>query len=182
MMRFSVISTGTKMTMGTLVVWRRDMNKAMKRSLSKEAGALVREIRTGVRKQAPGGVKFKPLADSTKKRKKSSKALIDKGDLVRSVNKTVVEGSGGWAWFVGVHRKVPGKKGQPMWNLAEIHEFGSEKVPDRPPARPFLRPSYAVWAKAARMRYFDNVTKELRMGRFQHMIAAGAIELKGSLV
>lgn len=181
MMRFSVTSVNTRMTQSTLQVWEKDLSGAMKRSLRKEAAVLVADIRKGIRSQAPGGTKFKPLAESTKKAKGSSKALIDKGDLVRSVNNTAVEGSSGWAIFVGVHKKVPGKKGQPMWNIAEIHEFGSEKIPNHPPARPFLRPSYKQWAKAARMRYFNNVTQELRMGKFQHMLASGAITMKGSL-
>jgi hypothetical protein len=151
----------------------------MQRALKKEAQILRKVIVKGIRNQAPGGKKFKPLADTTKMMKGSSKALIDKSDLINSVNVSDVEGS---AIFVGVHRKELGKDGQELWNIAEIQEFGTPKfqiavtpkmrrwwfamfrqgifkaplksrtsVINHPgvPERPFLRPSYAFWSKMA---------------------------------
>jgi len=149
---------------GVATIQKRLQNLAIRtgRAVSNATGQLAhqlrREIVTGIRKQAPGGLRFKPLAESTKARKGSSKALIDQGDLIRSINVTKL---GNLAFFVGVHRTVMAKGGQKMWNLAEIHEFGSQKRPGRPPARPFLIPSYNAWRVGAEKMWATFVGKEL---------------------
>lgn len=133
--------------------------RAVSNATGKLAHDLRKEIVTGIRSQAPGGIHFKPLAPSTIARKKNgSKALIDQGDLIRSINVTKL---GDLAFFVGVHRSVQGKAGKPMWNLAEIHEFGSKKKPNRPPARPFLIPSYKAWRYDAEKQWAILLGREL---------------------
>lgn len=153
------------------------------RVLGQTVGVMAHELRrdivTGIRKQAPGGIRFKALADSTRAQKKSSKALIDHGDLIRSVN---VTNTGQMVWFVGVHRSVIAPDGQPMWNIAEIHEFGSRKVKDRPPARPFLRPSYAAWKLGAEKRFASLIGQSLGLaasGRFTIQIEPSTGDASG---
>jgi hypothetical protein len=111
---------------------------ALRRAILQEAqflrGAMVR----GIRDQAPGGVQFAPLADTTIRMKKGkSKALITYGDLIRSINVTEVGNlRAGGAAFVGVHRtaRSHGARGaarskalgKMLVNIAAIHEFGAK--------------------------------------------------------
>jgi hypothetical protein len=88
----------------------------------------VRAIRTGIRQQAPAGKAFTPLAASTIMMKGGkSKALIDTGDLIASINtKNLVLARRSIARFVGVHRTALGNgDGRNLANIAEIHEFGT---------------------------------------------------------
>lgn len=156
--RISVRETGLARIFGTVQRWARRAEGAVGRTTGKLAHELRRNIVSGIRSQAPAGIQFKPLADSTIKAKGKSKALIDHGDLVRSVNVTKL---GALSYFVGVHRSVVAKNGKPMWNIAEIHEFGSKKVKDRPPARPFLIPSYNAWAYEAQKRFAEIVAADI---------------------
>lgn len=103
-------------------------------NLAREAHLLQGKIRSGIRSQAPGGKKFKPLAQTTidlskapsekggKKRKAKSKALIVNADLLQSVNAQKVKAD---EWFVGVHKKERTKDGRSLENIAMIHEEGS---------------------------------------------------------
>ncbi len=159
-MKIRIVDRGLDRMQRALDGYARRAEAAVSSSVGKLAHELRRDIVTGIKKQAPGGIKFKPLADSTIQRKGSSKALIDHGDLIRSVNVTNL---GGLSYFVGVHRQVTGKNGKPMVNIAEIHEFGSKKVKNRPPARPFLRPSYKQWKHSAEKRFADMVGAALRL-------------------
>ena len=115
---------------------------AMRRAILKEANYLVGQIKLGIRNQAPGGVMFKPLAASTLRRKKNkSKALIQWGDLMDSINvKEIGNLRTNGAAFVGVHRTAArkrGRKGPPLVNIAAIHENGTR--PYTIPVTPRLR-------------------------------------------
>lgn len=139
-------------------------DRAVSNAVGKLSHELRREIVTGIRSQAPGGMTFKPLADSTIQRKKSTKALINHGDLIRSINVTKLDK---FVFFVGVHRMYAVRVGAvTMVNIAEIHEFGSKKRPGRPPARPFLIPSYKAWRYDAEKRFAELVGKELGVPAF----------------
>lgn len=84
------------------------------------AGAYsVGEIKKGIISQAPGGKPFAPLHPLTVARKKSSKTLIDHGDLLNSATYQVISPE---EVLVGVNRTVQGKNG-PV-NIAAIHEYG----------------------------------------------------------
>lgn len=109
--------------------WSRECRKLLRDAVEPEALRLQAMMRQGIRNQAPGGKRFKPLAQSTIDMKRSSKALIDRGDLLRSIN-TDFHG-GGLSAFVGVNRKARGRDGEPLANIAEIHEFGTDpyKIP-----------------------------------------------------
>ncbi len=165
----------------------------MRDALKKEAYALKTTIQKGIRSQAPGGKRFTPLAPSTIKVKGSSKALIDQGDLIRSVNVTKATGD---AIFVGVHRNARNSKGDELYNIAEIHEFGTDpyEIPVTPKLwwwweamatvgffdyslpynckvihhpgvseRPFLRPSFDQWSKHVEERFGKTVRNRLQV-------------------
>lgn len=156
--RVSITEYGLSRITGRVKRWARRAEGAVGRTTGKLAHELRKDIVTGIKKQAPGGMQFKPLADSTVKAKGSSKALINHGDLLRSVNVMKV---GDLSYFVGVHRSAVARNGKPMWNIAEIHEFGSKKVKNRPPARPFLIPSFNAWAYEAQKRFAEWVAKDI---------------------
>ena len=60
---------------------------ALRQANIRNALLLVREIKRGIRSQAPGGQQFVKLAQSTIDAKGSSKALIDTGFLMASISK-----------------------------------------------------------------------------------------------
>jgi hypothetical protein len=162
--RLKIFERGCKGIERSLAALAARTQRAVSNATGKLAHQLRREIVTGIRAQAPGGVTFKPLAESTIRRKKSSKALIDHGDLIRSINVTKV---GDLVYFVGVHKMTSVRIGAiTLVNLAEIHEFGSKKRPGRPPARPFLIPSYKAWRYDAEKQWANLVGKELRIPTF----------------
>lgn len=79
----------------------------------------------------PGWVPNKP---ATIKRKKSSKPLIQHGDLRISINDKPV---GKGVIFVGVPKtaiRKHGKKGAKLVDIAKVHEYGAPKagIPPRP--------------------------------------------------
>lgn len=161
MVRVDVNFTGMRKTLSALGQWNKKAERAVERSVHRSAQYLRRQIVQGIRSQAPGGKRFKPLKPETVARKKSSKALINHGDLIRSVNVTRVASGRQIVFFVGVHRNAVGKDGQSLANIAEIHEDGSKKVKDRPPARPFLQPSWDVWVRTAEQQFARDVAGEL---------------------
>ncbi|MBN1771102.1 MAG: phage virion morphogenesis protein, partial [Deltaproteobacteria bacterium] len=94
---------------------------------------------------APGGQPFAPLAPTTLAVRrfrvfKGTKALIVRGDLRNSI--MVVKQAGGV--FVGVLRTAKGKAGQPLVNVAAVHEFGSRPIVLKltPKARRFLHAAF----------------------------------------
>lgn len=94
-----------------------------------EAHFFRRKIVEGFRTQAPAGERFAPLSPLTLAVRKftgfgGSKALIVRGDLRNSVK--VVRQRGGY--FVGVLRSARGRRGQSLFNVAQIHEFGSGPI------------------------------------------------------
>jgi len=178
------------------------LSKGVSRAMLKEANYLMKEIRTGIRNQAPGGQPFKKLSKSTIRKRKivrgraSRKALIDTATLLKSVNvhKITLGGKTAQLVFVGVHRKERSADGKQLSNIAEHHEFGTKPftIPVTPamrfywnnvlwvggavqnrlstntnvlrhpgiPARPYLRPAFALWRKEAPWRWLGSVFKE----------------------
>ena len=115
--------------------------QALRQATVKNAMLLVREIKKGITSQAPGGVPFVRLAQSTIERKGSSKALIDTGFLLASVTQLVL----GDRAFVGLLRGTRNKEGDEMANIGAIMEFGATiNHPNGAviilPPRPFLHP------------------------------------------
>lgn len=73
------------------------------------------EVQKGIVSGAPGGWTFTPNSPATVEMKGSSKPLIDKGDLLGSVNYEVLDNGNGV--FIGI------KYGKEA-NIAAVHEFG----------------------------------------------------------
>lgn len=195
MIRITTTLTRVASTQRAISNWRVKLPQAINQQTKLQALRLKRIITQGIRDGAPGGKEFKPLAESTKKMKGSSKPLIDNGDLVRSIN---VDNVGHDGFFVGVNRNAQTSDDEPMVNLAEIHEngtppyaipvtpklrafwnymvhkgvFSSPLGPDKHvilhpgvPARPFLKPSFEEWEKDAERQFEDGLAKALGVGR-----------------
>ncbi len=115
--------------------------KALRQATIKNALLLVREIKKGIRSQAPGGQRFAALAESTVKRKSSSKALIDTGFLVNAITQRIMTDKA----FVGILKGTVNKDGEDYVNIGAVMEYGA--TIEHPsgavfviPARPFLHP------------------------------------------
>jgi hypothetical protein len=116
----------------------------------------------GIRRQAPGGKPFRPLAASTIKAKGGkSKALIDKGDYIRSVN--VKEIGSGIAYFVGVHKEARNSQGDSLANIGEVLEFGTRDKRIKP--LPHLRPSFEKWKIDTTKRTLVRMVAELGLNK-----------------
>lgn len=115
---------------------------AIRQATIKNALLLVREIKRGIRSQAPGGKQFAPLAQVTIDRKGSSKALIDTGFLLNAITQKIMSDGA----FVGLLRTSVRKGGENVANIGAIMEYGctinhpSGAVIVIPP-RPFLHPT-----------------------------------------
>lgn len=191
-MKVSLKVTGWDHARAMLTSDARRIPGAIKRVQAKLAMHVLRQIREGVRNGYPrGGSKFAPNAPSTIAQKRSSKPLVNHGDLLRSINAT----QEGDQWFVGVHRNVKNKDGKDLWNIAEHHEFGVDPFdipvtaklrgwwfamvqkgvfngPLSPkttvikhpgiPARPFLRPVWDLFTHEAEGLWRDWLGKEMR--------------------
>jgi len=121
---------------------------ALRQSTIKNAILLVREIKRGIRSQAPGGKPFAKLAESTIKRKGSSKALIDTGFLVNAITQKIMADRA----FVGLLRGTVNKDGDDMVNIGAVMEYGATiQHPGGAviviPPRPFLHPTMQKYRK-----------------------------------
>ncbi|MFH1921685.1 MAG: hypothetical protein ABIP48_17610 [Planctomycetota bacterium] len=115
--------------------------RALRQATVKNAMLLVKEIKKGIVSQVPGDKPFVKLAESTIRKKGSSKALIDTGFLVASITQLIL----GDRAFVGVLRGTRNKTGNELVNIGAIMEFGATiNHPNGAviiiPARPFLHP------------------------------------------
>lgn len=119
------------------------LRMAIRMATVRNAALLVREIKKGIRDQAPGGKAFPPLAEVTIRRKGSSKALIDTGFLLSSVTERIL---GDGSAFVGLLRGTANKAGGDLVNIGAVMEYGAtieqaNGVVIVIPPRPFLHPT-----------------------------------------
>ena len=140
-----------------------DIDKVTKRATIKAAMLLVREIKLGIRNQAPGGKPFVPLAESTIDKKGSSKALIDTGFLINAITQKIVNDQA----FVGILRGSVGKDGTDRANIGAIMEFGATiTMPSGRtviiPPRPFIHPTFEVMRPKIISMYRDALEKALK--------------------
>jgi len=117
------------------------MAAALRAATVKNALLLVREIQRGIKSQAPGGVPFAKLAESTIDRKGSSKALIDTGFLVNAITQKIMADKA----FVGLLRGTVNPQGEDVVNIGAVMEYGAtihhpNGATIISPARPFLHP------------------------------------------
>ncbi|MEN6358271.1 MAG: hypothetical protein ABFD83_14455 [Armatimonadota bacterium] len=128
---------------------------AIRQATIKNALLLVREIKRGIRDQAPGGKQFTPLAQVTIERKGSSKALIDTGFLINSITQKIMADQA----FIGLLRTSAYKNGESLANVAAVMEYGATiQQPNGAviviPPRPFLHPTME--------KYRDDVIENYR--------------------
>ena len=114
---------------------------AIRTATIKNAILLVREIKRGIKSQAPGGKPFVELAASTILKKGSSKALIDTGFLLNSITQRIMADRA----FVGLLKGTVNKDGEDMVNIGAVMEYGATiNHPNGAviviPPRPFLHP------------------------------------------
>lgn len=100
--------------------FRQRLALAIRQATIKNALLLVREIKRGIRSQAPGGKAFTPLAQVTIERKGSSKALIDTGFLVNAITQKILSDGA----FVGLLRTSIRNGGESVANIGAIMEYG----------------------------------------------------------
>jgi hypothetical protein len=104
---------------------QRRIDLAWRKAILQEAHFWRKEIVQGLTKQAPGGKRFKPLAESTILKRKSEgfagrKALIRTATFRRNIK--VSERSNNV--FIGVLRGTRTSDGKDMVNIARVHEEG----------------------------------------------------------
>ncbi len=115
-------------------------------------------VKRGIKNQAPGGKRFKPLSAWTLALRKfrgfrGTKALIVSGDLRNSIvteySESKKEG------FVGILYQTKSKDGKSMVNIAEIQEYGTKPfaVKRTPKMRKFLA---MVASKSGLISYSPN--------------------------
>jgi len=189
----SITTTVTRAaaTQRRISAWRERLPKAISQQTKRQALRLKTIMVRGIRDGAPGGKEFAPLADTTIKMKKSSKPLIDNGDLIRSID---VDDVGSDQFFIGVNRNAESDDGEKLANLAQIHNDGTPpySIPVTPAmrrfwfvmvakkifsaplsphtdfilhpgqkARPFLEPSYEEWSKDAERQFKEGLARAL---------------------
>jgi hypothetical protein len=121
------------------------LRMAIDKAVLQEAHFARKMIVEGFRTQEPGGKRFKPLAPTTLAMRRfkgfaGTKALTVRGDLKNSIHVQSSNGVFGVEAFVGVNRTARGREGQPLVNIAEIHEYGSRPIliPVTPAMRRFF--------------------------------------------
>jgi hypothetical protein len=105
------------------------LNRAIVKAMVQDAHWLRKKIVTGIRKQAPAGKAFKPLAPTTIavrrfRGRNRTKALIDRGDLRNSIQVKKFRGGA----FVGALRAKRSSSGKSLADIAAVHEFGSKPI------------------------------------------------------
>lgn len=127
---------------------------ALKRATIRNALLLVREIKKGIRNQAPGGESFVKLAESTIRKKGSTKALINDGFLINAITQKILKETA----FVGLMRGSVNKKGEDLVNIGAIMEYGA--TINHPnggviiiPPRPYMHPVMEAYRKTVQENY-----------------------------
>ena len=99
------------------------IDRVLQRGLRRSGLKVEREIVKGIQKQKPiGGKRFTTIHEFTAKMKKSSKALVDRADLMNSITSKMVSRT---SVFVGVLKKTKNKEGEWIVNIAEMMEGGA---------------------------------------------------------
>lgn len=161
MIGLSIILNGAASSQSRINRISDGMANALRRATLQEAQLLRRIIVMGIRRQSPGGQPFRALADSTIARKGGkTKALINRGDYIRSVN---VKELGGGTAFVGVHKEARNSAGESMANIGEVLEFGTRDRRILP--LPHLRPSFDQWKQDAGKRTLIRIVAQLGLNQ-----------------
>ena len=98
------------------------MGKLMKKNVQLATKRNAMMYRDQIKRTIRSGQGMAPVSPLTKAYKKSSKPLIDHGDLLQAVDSITISPS---TFFVGVPRTAGKKDGTSMVNIAAVHEFGA---------------------------------------------------------
>lgn len=112
----------------------------LERETAKQAAILASDIKKNIRSSGSFADKpFKPIKESTIKRKGSSKPLIDTGDMMNSATAAKIDNL---SYLVGIPGDVSGgKTNKTIAEYARMHEFGGlSETGVLIDARPFLGP------------------------------------------
>ncbi len=136
---------------------------AVYKATVKNALLLVKEIKKGIKSQAPGDQPFVQLAESTIKKKGSSKALIDTGFLINSITQKIM----GDKAFIGLLKTATNRSGKEIANIGAIMEYGATiKHPNGGvivmPHRPFMHPVMEKYRDQVRKNYQEAISSVLR--------------------
>ncbi len=136
---------------------------AVYKATVKNALLLVKERKKGIKSQAPGGQAFVRLAESTIRKKGSSKALIDTGFLINSITQKIL----GDKAFIGLLRTATNRSGDEIANIGAIMEYGA--TINHPnggviiiPPRPFIHPVMAKYRDQVQKNYQEAIHSVLR--------------------
>lgn len=114
----------------TLTGYKNNHEQAAKAALMQEAQFLRTKMIEGLREQAPGGKKFKPLTPETLAIRrflgfKGTKALLKHGDLKNAI---VVKRESSGTIFIGIPKTARGRGGHGLYDIAIVHEHGSKPI------------------------------------------------------
>lgn len=129
-MAVSVSQTGEwQKAISSLTFSSSHLKRGIRKSLLQDGHYLRKQIVTGMRKQEPGGKKYKPLASTTIATRRfrgfrGRKALIRSADLRNSVSVKAI----GEAVFVGALRTKRSSDGRSLANIFRVHEFGAGPI------------------------------------------------------
>lgn len=106
-----------------------DLRAATRLALVNEANVFRSKVLTGLRKQAPSNIPFKPLAATTIAMRRffgfrGTKALLKRGDLRNAIAVVTVSDT---MVFAGVLRTARSAKGN-LFDLARLNEEGSKPI------------------------------------------------------
>ncbi len=120
--------------------------RAERQALQQEAQFFRTKLVEGIKDQAPGGKAFKPLSPLTIairyfSRLRSTKALIERGDLLRSIRVHKLDED---KYFIGIHRTARNRFGKSLVDIGKMHEFGAGPFVIRltPKMRAFLHMAF----------------------------------------
>lgn len=109
----------------------RPVFQAWGKAVEQEGKFLKRRLVEGIRGQAPGGRKFKPLAPTTLAVRKflgfkSNKALMVTRELLKSIDLTKIgrRGSKDFQLFVGIYKSAMRTNGKSLMEIMRIQEYG----------------------------------------------------------
>lgn len=108
-------------------------------ALNRLASFYERQIKQNIKSGgALTGKSFAPLAESTIRRKGSSKPLIDTGEMLNSIITEIIDDNTAFVGIKSGTRHSGGKEDTAQ--IAAVHEFGALIPGGDVPARPFIRP------------------------------------------
>jgi len=137
------------------------VKKAKKIALRKTLAYFQRQIKLNIQsKGSLAGEPFKENAEYTIEKKKSSKPLIDTGDMLGSIMPHIIDDDSGFVGLKSGKRHLGAKEDNDVADIGMINEFGAVTSWNQViPARPFIKPILDKFGKDAQ-KYYEKIFKE----------------------